>query len=197
MTKEQLKALGLDDDQIKEVFKLNGIAVTNAQGDLATKETEITNLKGQLETANTTIQDFEKLNIEEIKEEAAKYKKAFEEAEIEKKQEIEKLKYENGLNQYIENFSFANERVKNSILQDIKSKEFKFEDGKFIGADDYINDLQKNEPESFAKEEPNKKTFTGFKPGDGKDNNDEPLDVGSQFAKQRNENSVAKSSLWD
>ena len=68
MTKEELKALGLNDKQISEVFKLNGVAVNNAKGDLATKETEletkdteIKTLQRQLETANKEIESFKKL----------------------------------------------------------------------------------------------------------------------------------------
>ena len=95
------------------------------------------------------------------------------------------------------NFNFSNDRIKSSILEDVKGKEFKLVDGKFVGADDYMKELQKNEPDSFAKTEPKKKTFTGFVPNDGDNKDDEPTDIGSQFAKQRNENSVAKTSLWD
>lgn len=197
MTKEQLQALGLDEDQIKEVFKLNGIAVNNAKGDLETKVKEVETLETQLATANKEIKGFKDLNIEEIKIKADKYKENFEQLEKDSKAEIEKIKYEHSLNDYLGQFNFANDRIKNSILQDVKEKEFKFEDGKFIGADDYIKELQKNEPDSFAKEEPKKKTFTGFKPADGGDPEDIPTDIGSQFAKKRNESSVVKSSLWD
>lgn len=197
MTKEQLQALGLDEDQIKEVFKLNGIAVNNAKGDLETKVKEVETLETQLTTANKEIEGFKDLNIEEIKIKADKYKEDFEQLEKDSKAEIEKIKYEHSLNDYLGQFNFANDRIKNSILQDVKEKEFKFEDGKFIGADDYIKELQKNEPDSFAKTEPTKKTFTGFKPADGGDPEDVPTDIGSQFAKKRNESSVVKSSLWD
>lgn len=196
MTKEELKALGLDEDQIKEVFRLNGIAVNNARGDLETKEKEVETLKGQLKTANKQIEDFKELDVETIKQTAEDYKESFEKLEKESKAEIEEIKYNHSLNEYLNNFNFSNDRIKNSILEDVKSKEFKFEDGKFVGADDYMKELQKNEPDSFAKEEPTKKTYTGFKPGDGTDKKDEPLDVGSQFAKQRNESSVVESSLW-
>ena len=82
MTKEELKALGLNDKQISEVFKLNGVAVNNAKGDLATKETEletkdteIKTLQRQLETANKEIESFKELDIEEIKQRAEDYKK--------------------------------------------------------------------------------------------------------------------------
>jgi len=48
MTKEELLALGLTEEQIKDVFVINGKDVEKAKGDLATKETELTSAKEQL-----------------------------------------------------------------------------------------------------------------------------------------------------
>lgn len=197
MTKEQLEKLGLNEEQIKEVFKLNGIAVNNARGDLDTKVKEVETLTEQLKTANEEIEGFKDLNIEEIKTKADQYKEDFEKLERESKEEIERIKYEHNLNEYLGKFKFSNDRVKNSIMEDVKEKGFKFEDGKFIGADDYIKELQENEPESFVTEEPKKKTFTGFKPVDGNNSGDEPKDIGSQFAQRRNKSKEVKTSLWD
>ena len=162
MTKEQLEALGLDAEQIKEVFKLNGIAVNNAKGDLETKETELADTKKLLEDANNKIDEFKDLDVEAIKKEAEDYRKKYKLAEKEGKERLGALQYETQLKDYMSNYTFASERVKNSIYNDMKSKEFKLEDGQFLGADDYIKQLQEKEPESFAikKEEDNLPKFS-------------------------------------
>jgi len=104
MTKEELLALGLNEDQIKEVFKINGIDVEKAKGDfdtvkntLATKETELTTAKDQLKTANETIRSYKDMNIEDIKKSAEDYKKKFEDAETETQKQIEALKFEHAV----------------------------------------------------------------------------------------------------
>ena len=150
MTKEQLVTLGLDEGQIKEVFRLNGIAVTKVQTDLDTKAQELADVKGLLVTANEKIDGFKELDVETIKQEAKDYKEKFEQAQLDAQTRIDELKYETALKDYVGKHQFASERVKNSILADLKTKQFQLEDGKFLGADDYIKILQEKEPESFT-----------------------------------------------
>ena len=150
MTKEQLIALGLDETQIKEVFRLNGLAVTRVQTDLDSKVQELADVKGLLSTANEKIEEFKNLDVDTIKQEAQDYKQKFEQAQLEAEQKIGELKYETALKEYVNKHQFASDRVKNSIFNDLKTKEFKLEEGQFLGADDYIKQLQEKEPESFA-----------------------------------------------
>ena len=46
MTKEELQALGLTEEQITELFKINGKDVEKAKGELGTKEKEVETLQG-------------------------------------------------------------------------------------------------------------------------------------------------------
>lgn len=170
MTKEQLEALGLDAEQIKEVFKLNGIAVNNAKGDLSTKEQELADAKKLLEDANNKIEGFKDLDVDAIKKEAQEYKEAFEKAEREGKEKLEALQYETELEKYMNSHTFASERIKNSIYNDMKNKGFKLEDGKFLGADDYIKQLQEKEPESFATKQEDDKAPRFTKPNNSNTN---------------------------
>lgn len=167
MTKEELLALGLTEEQITELFKINGKDVEKAKGDLATKEQELADTKKLLADANKEIEDFKELDVEGIKKAADDYKIKFEAAEQKAKEEIDKIKYEHSLIEYLNKFEFTNDRIKNSIKEDMKSKEFKLEDGKFLGADDYIKLLQENEPESFKLEEDKEKPPTFTRPGGG------------------------------
>lgn len=123
MTKEELKALGLNEEQIAEVFKLNGIAVNNAKGDLAAKETELETktkeletLQGQLETANTTIQSYKEMNIEDIKNSADDYKIKFEEAEKKAKEEIETLKFQHSIENALSKAGAKNTKAAKALL---------------------------------------------------------------------------------
>ena len=67
MKKEELLELGLTEEQIQGVFKLNG-------QDINSIKSERDNLKAELDVANNKISDFEKINVDEIKAEVEKYK---------------------------------------------------------------------------------------------------------------------------
>ena len=78
MNKEQLQQLGLTDDQIAEVFKINGQDIEALKAANSTAETEKSNLQALLTAANKQIEDFTKLDIDAIKTEAATYKQKYE-----------------------------------------------------------------------------------------------------------------------
>lgn len=132
MTKEQLLELGLNEDQIKEVFRLNGIALTTTQNDLsktqsdlAAKEAEVTALSGQLDTANKQINSFEKLNVEDIKQEVADYKQKYEEAKSQREKEVSDLKFEYKVNNIISDEKGKNPRAIKALLDLDEIKEAK------------------------------------------------------------------------
>lgn len=97
MTKEELLALGLTEEQVPGVFKINGIDVEKAKGDLATKETELISTKEQLKTANTEIQSYKSMDIEAIKKASDDYKAKFEAAETKAKEELDALKFNHAI----------------------------------------------------------------------------------------------------
>lgn len=103
MKTEELKEIGLTDEQIKEVFRLNGL---DLKGYNEIKENnqaltaENDSLKESLNQANTTIEGFKDkdLDIEEIKKQADDYKAKFEEEQANRQREIEAIKLDNTIN---------------------------------------------------------------------------------------------------
>lgn len=130
MTKQQLLDLGLTEEQIPEVFKLNGIAVTNVQGDLTTKETELASVKEQLAQANTQIDGFKDLDVEGIKQASADYKQKFEEAQAKADQDIADLKFEHELEGAIRDSKAKNVKAVKALLdiEALKSSNNRVED---------------------------------------------------------------------
>lgn len=116
MTKEELKALGLTDEQIAEVFKINGKDIEKAKGDLKTKETELETLQGQLKTANKQIEDFKEMDVEGIKKAADEYKTKFEEAQANAQKEIEALKFEHSLESALTKAGAKNVKAAKALL---------------------------------------------------------------------------------
>ena len=166
MKREFLEGLGIEKENIDKIMAENGKDIEGIRSNLSTKEQELADAKKLLEDANNKIEGFKDLDVDAIKKEAQEYKEAFEKAEREGKEKLEALQYETELEKYMNSHAFASERIKNSIYNDMKNKGFKLEDGKFLGADDYIKQLQEKEPESFmVKQEKSVPRFT--KPNNG------------------------------
>ncbi len=75
MTRKELEDLGLSKEQVDSVMKINGTDIENAKTPVKDKDDEITNLKEQLKTANTTITDLKKTNAsnEELQGKVTEY----------------------------------------------------------------------------------------------------------------------------
>lgn len=66
MKKEELLALGLTEEQVAEVFKLNGKDIAAEQRKTERAEAERDGFKEQLETAQTTLKQFEGVDVKEL-----------------------------------------------------------------------------------------------------------------------------------
>lgn len=130
MTKEELEKLGLTEEQIKNVFVINGKDIEKAKGELATKKTELETLQGQLITANKEIEGFKNLDVEGIKKAAEDYKTKFEEAEIEAKEELEKIQFEHELENAIRDSKAKNVKAVKALLdvEDLKDSKNRSDD---------------------------------------------------------------------
>lgn len=160
MKREYLEGLGLEKEVIDKIMVENGKdienakkEVTNLEESIDTLKVEKANLEGQLKTANKEIEGFKDLDIDEIKKKADKYKEDFEVLEKQSKEELENLKYEYKLTEFANKYEFASDRVKKSIIEDLKEKDFKLIDDELVGAKEYIEKLKEDEPNSFMVEE--------------------------------------------
>ena len=156
-----LKKLGIEltADQTEQVREVLGREFVAAE-DAAKKNTELEELKKQLERRNA--------DLEKLKAEAAS-KSDTTSAELKKQLEELNAKYESdtkALNEKLAaqetdfaaerllgGYKFANDRVKKSVLEEFKGKGFRYENGAFIGGKEFLEELKKNEPDVFAKEQ--------------------------------------------
>lgn len=72
MKKEDLTALGLTEEQITEIQKLNGLDIKKEQEKVSKVELERDNYKGQLETAQDALKKFDGVDVEQLKGEITK-----------------------------------------------------------------------------------------------------------------------------
>ena len=150
-----LKKLGIEltADQTAQVKEVLGKEFVAAE-DAAKKNTELEELRKQLEQRNA---DLEKLKSDTT---SAELKKQLEELnakyESDTKALNEKLMAQEtdfAAERLLGGYKFANERVKKSVLEEFKGKGFKYENGAFVGGKEFLDELKKNEPDVFAKEQ--------------------------------------------
>ena len=72
----------------------------------------------------------------------------------EKQRVIDSMVFDNKLNKALSDVEFINGRVRDSVLSEIKSKNFKFnEQGEIDGLGEYLKTLKTNEPDIFKNPE--------------------------------------------
>jgi DNA repair exonuclease SbcCD ATPase subunit len=81
MKKEDLVALGLSEEQIAEIQKLNGKDIAKEQEKIARIEAERDNYKSQLDTAHEALKKFEGIDVDKLQGEIQKLQKDLQDAE--------------------------------------------------------------------------------------------------------------------
>ena len=100
MKTEQLKELGLTEEQIDSVFKLRGQELEEANANkqaLEAQRAENEALKNQIQEANKQINDFKELDIDSIKQRASEYETKYQDSESKRKQELEDLNLQHSI----------------------------------------------------------------------------------------------------
>lgn len=130
MTKEELVKLGLTEEQISEVFKINGQDIETLKREKSAFDNEKLvwsaekeNFETKLNAANEKIQEFSKLDIEQIKKESSEYKQKFEESQINHNEEMKNLQLNHSIDMGLQNAKVKNLKAVKALLDmDLISK---------------------------------------------------------------------------
>lgn len=197
MKREFLKELGLEDSVIDKVMAENGKDVEKQKKDLDKANEKIKNLETEVDTnkktldeANSQIEKFKGMDIEGIKKSADDWKSKYETFESEaktQKEEFEKKikaqEYEFSAKEFINGLTFTSDFTKNAFLKEFMGQELKLNEGKFLGAEDYINQFKEKNPGVFADEKANPdKQNTNTYVYSPKGGSETPPDLAAQIA---------------
>ena len=116
MKKEDLIALGLTEEQIAEVQKLNGLDIKKEQEKLSKIELERDNYKGQLETAQETLEKFKDVDVDKLQGEIDKLKVELEKKEIEYQTQLAERDFNTLLESQINSFGAKNVKAVKALL---------------------------------------------------------------------------------
>ena len=116
MKKEDLVALGLSEEQIAEVQRLNGLDIKREQDKLAQIEADRDKYKGDLEEAQKTLKEFEDVDVEELKTRVAALTADLEAKEQEYKKELAERDFNYLLEKQINSFGAKNVKAVKALL---------------------------------------------------------------------------------
>ena len=125
MKKEDLVALGLSEEQIAEVQRLNGLDIKREQDKLAQIEADRDKYKGDLEEAQKTLKEFEDVDVEELKARVATLTADLETKEQEYQKELAERDFNSLLEKQINSFGAKNTKAVKALLDIDALKESK------------------------------------------------------------------------
>lgn len=122
---------------------------------LTAAETDRDNYKGQLDTANETLEKFKDIDPEKQAEEIQKYKQAAKEAQDMVTKQILERDQRDYLKGEFDNLGIKSGRVRDSLMREIMGEDgLKWKDGAFVGLSDYLS--KENEKDHFYQTEAEK-----------------------------------------
>lgn len=152
MKTDDLKNVGLTEEQISFVMAENGKDVNKAKKDFDTVSADRDNWKNQAETAQNTLTKFDGIDPEKIDSEIADWKKKAKDAEEMYTAKIREREFEDALKTELDNVKFSSEAAKRSVMTDIKAAGLKLIDGKILGLKDLLEQMKEKDASAFVDE---------------------------------------------
>lgn len=141
MKTEDLKALGLNDDQVQKVFAMNGTDMNDLKQQVTTLTTERDAARTQLGEANKKLEGYD-----------PEWRTKAEKAESDAKAQVEELQKDFAAQTAAAGIKFSSESAKRAFLSDLKAKKLILQDGKLLGFEDYLKSYRESDPDAFAPE---------------------------------------------
>jgi len=155
MKTEELKALGLNEEQVQKVFALHGADIERQKQTITTLTTERDAARNSLSEANRKLEGYD-----------PDWKAKAEKAENDAKAQVAALQSDFAAESAVSGVRFSSESARKAFLSELKAKKLTLQEGKLLGFDDFLADYKKSDPDAFTSGYPNVK--------DGGDPNNKP-----------------------
>ena len=152
LTFEQLSAAIAANKELKLVNLADGGYVAKDKFDA--KVTELEGIQTQLTDANAQIQSYKDMDIDGIKASVKDWETKYNTDTAALQQKLKDQETEFAARNYLSGFKYANDLVKDAIYEKFMAKGFARENDKFLGADDFMAEMQKNNPSAFIVDTP-------------------------------------------
>lgn len=158
MTREFLKGLGLEDDAIDKILDANMEEIgkekaktTQAKADLADAQTQLAERTKDLDALKKTAG-----NADEVQKQLEELTAKYETESAEWKKQNKARDYADAMTAAIAaaNLKFSSKFAEKAFREELKAKELKLTDGNLEGFGDFVKEIQKSDPGTFAPEKP-------------------------------------------
>lgn len=152
------------DDKLKQAR-----FVDLAEGGYISKEkylalkTKSDGLEEQLKNASTEIQSYKDMDVEGIKKKAQEWEEKYKTDTETLQKQIEEQGYDFEAERYIGKYKFSSELARKAALGEFREKKFQFQDGAFLGADDFMKQMKEANPAAFVEENSQEQPAAGGK----------------------------------
>lgn len=133
------------DDDIKAKTK----EIETLNGTITTRDTDLTNLKKQLEDAGTDAQKLEELNGQ-----LTSLQNSYTEATKKYEEQLARQAYEFAVKEFASTKRFSSQAAKRDFTQSMIAENLKFKDNKILGAEDFVQAYTENNADAFIPDEP-------------------------------------------
>lgn len=143
MKTEDLKALGLTDEQVQRVFAMNGEEMNGLKANVDTLKAERDAARTQLADANKKLEGYD-----------PEWKTKADQARQQAEQQVAEMKAGYAATSAASSLKFTSDSAKKAFLADLTAKKLPLQDdGTLLGFDDYVASYKKSDPGAFAKEQ--------------------------------------------
>lgn len=152
MKTDELQALGLSDEQVREVFRLNGKDIEAEKRKAEKVETERDQWKTRAETAEETLKGFDGVDVAQLNKDIEGWKAKAETVEKEYQAKLQERDFADALRDALSGVKFTSEAARKSITAEIKAAGLTMQNGKILGLSDLLEQMKSADASAFAAE---------------------------------------------
>lgn len=155
MKTEELIALGLTEDQVKQVFALNGKDIEKQKKIAVDLETDRDNYKSRFEAADAALKKFDGIDPDKIQVEIQSYKDLLETQKKGYEKQLTQRDQRDWIDKKLTEYGVSSLFSRKQLISDCMSEEsgLTWKDGKFMGFDDYMKSAKEQDDSLYQTEE--------------------------------------------
>ena len=143
MKREDLKAMGLPDEQINTIMDLHGADIERQKTTVSTLTAERDGLKERLEEANGKLEGYD-----------PEWKTKAGQAQSEADRKIADIQRGYVLKEHSAVLKFTSESARRAFLSDLEAANLPLQDEKLLGFEDFVKQYREADPGAFAPDKP-------------------------------------------
>lgn len=109
------------------------------------KETELAGVKKQLDDANAEIKGYVDMDIDGIKKKVSDWEEKYNADTAALNEQLAAKERQHQLDRFFDKYEFTSVPARKGIMEDFEAKQFKLEDGKFLGGEEFMKSLMESE----------------------------------------------------